>query len=117
LKHLLFQLAPLERPTGATGFGLLLTPKTSEHIEDHARFVERMGDRSMNAFPNLATQIHLLPTPTARDHKSEKASPETMDRNARPLSETFGANTGWKLQPAFVEYMMGYPENWTELND
>jgi hypothetical protein len=76
-----------------------------------------MGDRSMNAFPNLATQIHLLPTPTARDHKSEKASPETMDRNARPLSETFGANTGWKLQPAFVEYMMGYPENWTELND
>jgi hypothetical protein len=28
-----------------------------------------------------------------------------------------GKPTGLKLQPAFVEWMMGYPEGWTELPD
>ena len=28
-----------------------------------------------------------------------------------------GTKTGMKLQPAFVEWMMGYPESWTELTD
>jgi hypothetical protein len=59
----------------------------------------------------------ILPTPTSRDHRSEKCSDETFDRNSRPLSETLGKNTGMKLQPAFVEWMMGYPEGWTELID
>jgi hypothetical protein len=163
LKHLLFQLAPLERPTAATGFGLLPTPATmdtgeNQSVEDfrarQARLKEKNKGRTgngcgpgismalkiagllptpqsrdfrsvtgreleqrENALQNLNVFVGMLPTPTARDHKSEKASPETMERNARPLSETFGAKTGWKLQPAFVEYMMGYPEGWTELND
>ena len=32
------------------------------------------------------------------------------------LNSTIGANTGMKLQPAFVEYLMGYPEGWTDLS-
>jgi hypothetical protein len=27
-----------------------------------------------------------------------------------------GAKTGLKLQPNFVEWMMGYPQGWTDLN-
>lgn len=57
----------------------------------------------------------LLPTPTARDWRSEKASQETMDRNSRPFSETLGANTGLKLQPAFALWMQNFPEDYLEL--
>ncbi len=62
-------------------------------------------------------QDAILPAPTSRDFRSEKCSDETYEKNARPLSETLGKNTGMKLQPAFVEWMMGFPEGWTELTD
>lgn len=79
------------------------------------------------------------PTPTARDFRSIHASPETMARNARPLSETVGAGAGLDgplaasnpstpgnppassspaggyLNPAWVEALMGAPPGWTEL--
>lgn len=58
------------------------------------------------------------PTPTARDHKSGKASEETHSRNSRPLSEVVGRlaqkmtgqesrpNSGLRLNPLFVEWLM-----------
>jgi len=63
----------------------------------------------------------MLPTPASRDHKggSESNPYDTLDS----LVETGatkggdGKKTGMKLQPAFVEWMMGYPESWTELTD
>lgn len=55
-------------------------------------------------------------TPTARDWRSGKASAATMARNARPLSEQVGAVTnGGKLNPRFVEFLMGWPCGWTTL--
>ena len=64
---------------------------------------------------NIQTAVaKMLPTPTARDHKSGKASQETHARNARPLSETVGRDHGGgRLNPCFVEWMMGLPPNWT----
>jgi hypothetical protein len=62
--------------------------------------------------PSLDT---LIPTLTSRDHKSEKCSPETFDRNSRPLSATLGTFTGYKLSPSFAEWFMGFPIGWTEL--
>ena len=52
-----------------------------------------------------------LPTPTARDWKSGKASQATMQRNSRPLSEHIGG----KLNPQWVEWLMGWPIGWTDL--
>jgi hypothetical protein len=57
----------------------------------------------------------MLPTPQAKDYRSEKVCDEVYNKNARPLCGILGRNTGMKLQPAFVEWMMGYPESWTEL--
>lgn len=58
----------------------------------------------------------LWPTPTKRDWKSGKASPETHDRNARPLSEAVGRDTPGYLNPDWVEgYLMGWPIGWTSL--
>lgn len=83
--RLLFQLAPSMPHTGETGSGLLLTPKTRETEQDLEKFKARMAKyRNGTTMPNLATQI--------------------------------GAETGEKLrlQPAMPEWMMGFPEKWTE---
>jgi hypothetical protein len=86
--HFVFLLAPSGPRTDETGSGssdgLLLTPRASEHVENRERFVERNGDRTMDCFPNLATQIGLLGTPTSTNRER---SPETMQRqmeNNRP---------------------------------
>ena len=50
-------------------------------------------------------------TPIARDWKSGKASDATMERNSRPLSEQIGGS----LNPTWVELLMGWPANWTDL--
>jgi site-specific DNA-cytosine methylase len=58
-------------------------------------------------------------TPKNSDHRSGKASPETLDKNSRPLQEQ-----AWEasdkpaavgaLNPAFSEFLMGVPPGWTE---
>lgn len=50
-----------------------------------------------------------MPTPTARDWRSGKASERTMQRNSRPLSEVIGGH----LNPDWVEWLMGWPIGWT----
>jgi hypothetical protein len=68
----------------------------------------------------LRDQIAMLPTPKSRDFRSAKSpnskriSPES-DLNVYVYKN--GKNHGLKLQPAFVEWMMGYPDKWTELTD
>lgn len=57
-----------------------------------------------------AKDCSLLPTPTARDYRSGKASPETHAKNSRPLSEQIGG----LLNPQFVEAMMGLPIGYTD---
>lgn len=49
------------------------------------------------------------PTPTARDWKSGSKGSQT---NSRPLSEIVGG----ALNPIFVEWLMGFPLNWTCLS-
>ena len=55
--------------------------------------------------------IAMLPTPRAFCHKDAKE-----DRNKSNLGEKVGPSLGLKLQPNFVEWMMGFPIGWTDLN-
>ncbi len=63
----------------------------------------------------------MLPTPTARDWKSGSVSDATMERNARPLGEWaamgmlggHASSDGGPLNPSFVEWMMGFPVDWS----
>jgi DNA (cytosine-5)-methyltransferase 1 len=59
----------------------------------------------------LATAVLKCATPTARDWRSGKASEATMERNSRPLSEQIGG----LLNPTWVEWLMGWPIGWTDL--
>lgn len=215
-----FQLAPLERRTDGTGYGLLHTPRSLMIEETPERFQERMGDRNGTTFPNLAVQMNylerllptptvadgeggrttkgksrqeegglkkqikllptinasewkvasfspsriekrqslvggmmrggmlptptnstatfqgmeqarfhstkrptyqdaaLIPTPTAQDAKSATMPQSQALRDSVPgtLIQN-GMSIGYKLQPEFVEWMMGFPEGWTELDE
>ncbi len=66
---------------------------------------------SASSGDGLRTAVVKWATPTARDWKSGKASQETMERNARPLSEQVGGS----LNPEWVELLMGFPKGWTEV--
>lgn len=72
-------------------------------------------------------------TPTARDHRSIHAGPETLARNSRPLSEQVGSlpfpqapgtrtdgdgssSVSRTLSPRFVEALMGWPSAWTSFD-
>jgi hypothetical protein len=68
----------------------------------------------------------LWPTPMARDHKSIHASPETMMKNSRPLSEVVSAGLrdpesysengkspeSLRLNHKWVAQLMGFPSDW-----
>jgi hypothetical protein len=59
-------------------FGLLLTPTSTEHIQDLDKFKERMEKYpNGTTMPNLATQIHsmMLPTPLASEGGKMSGSP------------------------------------------
>jgi hypothetical protein len=62
---------------------------------------------------------YLLPTPTTPRplDNNESAGKYYPSQNQKDLTFALGKNHGLKLQPAFVEWMMGYPDNWTEVQD
>jgi len=89
--------------------GLLLTPTTSEQVQDLDKFKARMEKYpNGTTMPNLATQvIGMLPTPTTgADHKTQYA------QGGKSLRCKLGQSS--QLNPRFVAEMMGFPENWTE---
>jgi hypothetical protein len=61
----------------------------------------------------------MLPTPTARDHKDLGYNPITCKREIKqqsiPTTVLKNNKPGGKLNPNFVEFLMGYPINWTKI--
>jgi hypothetical protein len=53
------------------------------------------------------------PTPRAMDLKGNGSSPSELLRN----SETLATCAGGKLSPMWVEWLMGFPAGWTDLED
>jgi hypothetical protein len=120
--RLLFQLAPSVPRTGETGCGLLLTTPNSQDGRDVPDALRPSRIATGRKTDYLSRQIAMLPTPATRDYKGAR-KPETLALTGRnPDTNSLedclvGKNTGMKLQPAFVEWMMGYPDGWTELTD
>ncbi len=145
------------------GFSLLPTPRAA----DASRGPDYGGTENHEGGGNLLGAVKMLPTPTARDWRSGKASEATHGRNSRPLNEVVcreelfptpkasAANYGrprendrgdlqafvlesfptptanrWdglqshgvnvvsgQLNPTWVEWLMGFPLGWTDLED
>lgn len=65
----------------------------------------------------------MIPTPRAQDGEGGiEYAPygqiirKNGTRHGAKIKDLVGTRTGLKLQPNFVEWMMGFPQNWTDLN-
>ena len=70
---------------------------------------------------DLPAQIQMLPTPSTGDVNRSRGGLEYHKRilegnHTRQVATVVGTNPGLKLQPNFVAWMMGYPQNWGNLN-
>jgi hypothetical protein len=62
--------------------------------------------------PNLGTAVHLLPTPNARDHKGMPGAGSRAN-GGRQASLPVSVGSG-RLNPTWVEWLMGFPLGWTD---
>lgn len=123
--RLLFQLSASTPRTDGIGSGLLLTPTTHERPENPETMRDRNdrnGYKHGTKFKNLASQMEygqLLPTPNASDGERGRrtGNKRGFGADTNDLIHQTGTETGKKLrlQPAMTEWMMGYPDGWTEL--
>ena len=95
-KRSLFRLAPLIRHIEETGFG---------YLEDQTIKQENLKEPR-------TWMTRLFPTPLANDAKNN-GSPSTMRRKSLGLNALIGG----RLNPNFLEWLMGYPIGWTEIKD
>src|SRR3990167_5706531 len=128
--RLLFLLSPLVRPTEGTGFGLLATPNTMDNMEPKTEKAivreSTVTRKGRTKFANLKEQIAygvMLPTPdsnmgargAAKEWKGKRPSGAIQQKKLNDLNVMAGTKTGLKLQPAFVEWMQGFPLGWTDV--
>ena len=90
--------------------GMLPTPtcNTSTWHNSHGTRVETLH--------GLAA-MGRLPTPTAQDAKNNTLPPSQHDRDSLPGTLLRAGERGGSLHPRFVEWMMGFPLGWTDLDD
>ena len=124
---LLWELPTLEPITSEIGCGSLrqmwLTPRVVEIDETPENFRRRMNSKRKNdrknGFGSLTMQVKAQIWPTPRSCSAMAAT--ITDKGDRfPNLETVMAHTdkttvGGKLNPTWVEWLMGWPLGWTDL--
>ncbi len=70
--------------------------------------------RKWHSQRTLSRVVHIWPPPNARDWK-DTGSPEALRRQAENHQEILGRTIGGALNPTWVEWLMGFPEGWTDL--
>ena len=75
------------------------------------RFYDKKTGRLVQKGLTQVVEI-FLPTPTTQDAKNNGGQSQ-MERNSLPIN----AVAGGKLNPEWVEWLMGYPVGWTDLKD
>jgi hypothetical protein len=113
--HLLFQLAPSTPRTDEIASGLWQTPRASDgkgsaSPESAMGAVRRMGGPTNLPEQTQLVEHRLWPTPTAHLAKETNA-PSEATRNEPTISSLVGGS----LNPTWVEWLMGFPEGWTDL--
>ena len=108
-----YQLPNLARTITEIGSGYWPTPTVATihaSMEAHRKEADRLHPKGQNTL-GAEVASRMWPTPTAHNAK-EGAFPSEYNRNTPTLS----AQAGGKLNPAWVEWLMGFPINHTDLN-
>ena len=107
-----FQHPISERPISETDYGLLPTPKASDW--------NKRGNVSAHPRNGLPGVVLNFPTPTASD--ANKWSNQSLaERQAKGLQVRLNTavspqgGNGGRLNPDWVEWLMGWPIGWTDL--
>ena len=117
----LYRHRPLEQDIKEKGSGLWPTPCSTDHKGSGVN--GKLRDRLDYAVERGATKKKLFPTPRASDSEGGicKIIPGTNQRISKSgikagakLSNIYGSG---KLNPTWVEWLMGYPLGWTDLKD
>ncbi len=108
-----YKLQTLAPRISGTGCSYLPTPNHTE--ADHGG----PNSRDSSGRPHLSAIAARLPTPTARDWKTgHKVT--NHEKNRTPNGHSCQINDlihGGQLNPTWVEWLMGFPEGWTDLED
>ena len=126
---IIYPLPPLELGTEGNASLSLPTPTASDNRERTLEEYEqsrtgkwvRKNRTTGGSAPNLATMVKMFPTPASRDWKGAR-KPETLlaagrtPNNSLPDSVEKTGTISGKLNPAWVEWLMGFPTGWTELS-
>ena len=108
------QMSPSMQPRNP-GLRLWATPTTQkiEHsdmkINDKGRRATKSGE-GRGWSMGLADQVRLWPTPDASPHKYRLQGDSQASRSLNGVH-------GGKLNPEWVEWLMGFPIGWTDLED
>ena len=109
-----YRLPPLARSITEIGSGLLPTPRANNNM--NAKISERLATRTRDGKLRLnleeVVSRDFYPTPTAHNAK-EGAYPSEYNRN----TPTLASIAGGRLNPEWVEWLMGYPIMHTDLKD
>lgn len=96
-------------PINGTGGGSLLPTLTVSGNWNRKGASKTSGD-------SLATALRRLPTLLASDFRGPCGAEYyriSMQERSRPLRDTLPHTLGYRLTPAFAEWWMGWPINWT----
>ena len=115
----LYLLPPLVLLTSVIASGssprdaLLPTPLASdcEQAGGIKAYMDGVRGLSLTTWARIETHAPLLPTPQAQDHRN-CADYSDGSRGHSPQLRHLGKG---RLNPRFVEWMMGYPPGWTDL--
>jgi hypothetical protein len=86
------------------------TPRASSAMAENIENIQRRGKQRGKLEEKVALTA-MLPTPTVQDSKNN-GGPSQQNRKTKPLN----AVAGGTLNPTWVEWLMGYPKGWTDLN-
>lgn len=98
-----------------------LTPRASDvgSGEKQETFLKRMGDRTDRCAQSLAAQVknpRTWPTPQARSAPDCSAERKRNTPSLEAQVNVIAKTNGGQLNPMWVEWLMGYPSEWTALD-
>jgi hypothetical protein len=115
----LFQQQEWVRPIGETELLSWPTPTTQEVEHPNAELTQtgrrKSKDNTTSHSLGLADAVRIWPTPTADDASNVKPKENRFRGLVAAVNET--TPIGGKLNPTWVEWLMGFPLGWTDLED
>jgi len=118
--HLLFRLVPSMPRTEETGYGLWATPNACEDRAE--KYTQKTTQKHIQEGRqiHLSQQVKLWPTPTTHDGTQVDPPSHQDGRRHEPCLGTqvndLEGIRGGQLNPQWVEWLMGFPIGWTDLN-